>query len=157
MTSAVQISCKLADGTIVVVGGADVDEFEKNIVNLLGTEDGQRLIVKTCEALTAVSQSGVKLEESSWQRGSHNRAVNRVAEQAGGEVVSDAGASGIVKDRWGKKWNYDQTGNDCKHGPRVHMSGIAKSGRAYQAWACPVGGPQWQGDRSGKCDMVFDD
>lgn len=155
MTNAIQVSIKLTNGTIAVIGAADVPTFELEAKNLLGERDGEKLVGVVAQAFAAVIDDEVKLDN--WHAGVQARAVSTAVKHAGAEMVSDEGSQGIVEDRWGKKWDYSDTKHDCQHGPRVKMSAISRAGKPYTGYACQVGGPKWQGDRAAKCDMVFDD
>lgn len=72
VTNAIQISKKLPDGTIVVIGADSPTDFEANVTGLLGTASG--VYDEIASAFGGVT---------------HAQAIASVASQLGGQVISD--------------------------------------------------------------------
>jgi hypothetical protein len=52
VTQSLQVSSKLPDGRIFVVGGDDIDSFEQNLKSIVGPEKAQDLLTEMATSLT---------------------------------------------------------------------------------------------------------
>ena len=165
MTNPIQVS-ENVNGRIYVLAGNTFDEFKVNAANLLGIEAAKALVADFQSAFGAVTPAAAPAPErpAQWdnepwaqqQSGpSLAEAVQSVSQILGATPVQQE-ASRTVADKWGTQFTYGAPGAPaCPHGPRLLLNATGKSGKPYTAWACQVTGPEWRGDRTNKCEMVF--
>lgn len=157
MTQQVQVSFRKADGTIYVLGGATLQEFEANATALLGQHDAQQILGDM--AVTFLSTLEHPVDGPSVER--HAVAVVQAAvpqAQVVSQQVAPVGQVRTVSDKWGKTYEYGHVdAPTCSHGQMVKLFAVSKSNKPYKGWFCPVSGPEWTGDRGSKCDPHFID
>ena len=126
MTASLQISSKLPDGRIFVVGGDDIDSFEQNIKAIVGAEKAQDLLGEMAASLTGA--------------GTHSQAVQNL--QAGLGATVDHSAHPVNP-------NTAPTSRSCAHGTMTPRSGSGAKG-PWKGYFCPS--PKGTPDQ---CSPVF--
>lgn len=106
--NAIQVSVKLHDGTIFVVGGPDVPQFLANLEALTDPETSEAIVQNMAEKLTPVS-----LDQA---------AANVAVAFSGSPVSGPAGQVGAKA---------------CQHGAMTHRNGVSAKG-AWSGWFCPL-------------------
>lgn len=136
MTAEIQVSTRLDNGTIMVIGGGNPDEFRNNLTGIVGEFGRDEIIAEFLKLVpTGISPSDA----------AHNLA------QAG--LVSQPAAQNVAQQYQPPAPQYQQPaavqraaapappGQDtpsCQHGPRKYMSGTGKTGKYWQAYMCPA-------------------
>lgn len=115
MTASLQISSKLNDGRIFVVGGDDIDSFETNLKGIVGPEKAQDILSEMAASLTGA--------------GSAVQAVTNVINAFPGATV-DHTAHPVNQ-------NIAPAGKNCIHGPMTKREGSGAKG-PWKAYMCPT-------------------
>lgn len=126
MTASLQISSKLPDGRIFVVGGDDIDSFEQNLKGIVGADKAQDLLGEMAASLTGA--------------GTHAQAVQNL--QAGLGATVDHSAHPVNP-------NTAPTSRACSHGVMTPRSGSGAKG-PWKGYFCPS--PKGTPDQ---CSPVF--
>lgn len=134
MTSNVQVSAKLADGKIFVVGAETVLDFQNNLIELLGAEGAGDLMDEFKSAFTAVGPDMAQAVAN---------VTNGFGEPMPVPTTAPANVNGprTETDKFGNVYTYGAGGPECPHGPRVKKDGTSQAGKAYSAWVCPTQTP----------------
>jgi hypothetical protein len=114
MTQALQISSKLPDGRIFVVGGDSLDQFEQNLKGIVGAEKAQDILGEMSASLTGA--------------GTHTQAVANL--QAGLGATVDHTAHPVNP-------NTAPSGRSCIHGAMTGRSGNGAKG-PWKGYFCPT-------------------
>lgn len=128
MTQSLQISSKLPDGRIFVVGGDDIDSFETNLKAILGLEKAQDVLGEM-----AASLSGA---------GTASQAVQNIANAFPGATVDHT-----VHPTQGAQ--LAPSNRSCSHGVMTRRSGQGAKG-PWKGYMCPS--PKGTPDQ---CEPVF--
>lgn len=137
MTSNIQVSAKLADGRIFVIGGDSAEDFMGNASAILGTDAATELA-----DMFAVAMAG--------NGNAMEYAVNTVqsfspAPTQGAPSLAPSGPAGsptTETDKWGAVWTYGlSNAPSCPHGVRVQKKATSQAGKPYTAWVCPTHSP----------------
>lgn len=126
MTASLQISSKLPDGRIFVVGGDDIDSFEQNLKGIVGADKAQDLLGEMAASLTGA--------------GTHAQAVANL--QAGLGATVDHTAHPVNP-------NTAPSGRSCSHGVMTPRSGNGAKG-PWKGYFCPT--PKGTADQ---CSPIF--
>ena len=127
MTASLQISSKLPDGRIFVVGGDDIDSFEQNIKAIVGADKAQDLLSEMAASLTGA--------------GTHAQAVANLQAGLGATVDHTAHPTAGT--------NVAPTGRSCNHGVMTPRSGSGAKG-PWKGFFCPT--PKGTADQ---CSPIF--
>jgi hypothetical protein len=129
MTQALQISKRLDDGTILVIGGDTPEDFTRNATALVGGEGAADLVGLFFELIPASAGSNPNPGPHATPEPEPDSAIAQAlkvlqaAGLSGTAVTSDAPAA--------------SAGPSCKHGPREFKEGVGgKSGKPYKMWKC---------------------
>lgn len=145
MTGNIQISTKLNDGTILVVGGDNYADFTTNLFAMLPGEGDAQAVLDSFGNLTPTAAGGGYSEPAQQQ------AYQALAQ--GGMVPPPnvpAAPPGVpVAQNYPPQQQYQQAATampavpSCIHGPRTRREGVGKNGRPYVGWFCstPKGTP----------------
>lgn len=125
MTASLQISSKLPDGRIFVVGGDDIDAFENNLKAIVGPEKAQDVLSEMATSLTGAGNP-VQVITNAFP----NATVDHTAHPIQGAQLAPASRS-------------------CNHGEMTRRSGQGAKG-PWKAYMCPS--PKGTPDQ---CDPVF--
>ena len=106
-----QVSSKLNDGRIFVIGGSDYAEFKKNLVDVLGTEGAESLL-----GVFAASIEG----DQSVSMSAAISAASSIGTVVGSAPTEFGGSSSRV----------------CKHGEMTRRTGAGPKG-PWKAFMCP--------------------
>jgi hypothetical protein len=138
MTQALQISKRLDDGTILVIGGDTPEDFTRNATALVGGEGAADLVGLFFELIPTSAGSNPNPNPGP-QATAEPEPDSAVA--AALKVLQAAGLSGTAVT------NEPATPNgapSCKHGPRAFKSGQSKgkfntdgTPKEWKMWACP--------------------
>lgn len=136
MTSNVQVSAKLTDGRIFVIGGDTVLDFQNNLIELLGAEGAGDLMDTFKMALGGLA-SPMEMAVQNVQ------VFSQAAPQAApSPAVSSPDGPKTETDKWSQVWTYGKPeAPSCPHGQRVFKAATSKAGKAYTAWVCPTQSP----------------
>jgi hypothetical protein len=126
MTASLQISSKLPDGRIFVVGGDDIDSFEQNLKGIVGAEKAQDILGEMAASLTGA--------------GTISQAVQNL--QAGMGATVDHSAHPVNP-------NTAPSSRSCGHGTMTPRSGSGAKG-PWKGYFCPS--PKGTPDQ---CSPVF--
>lgn len=108
----IQVSSKLNDGRIFVIGGSDYADFKKNITDVLGTEGA--------ESLLGVFAASIEGDQS----------VSMSA------AISAASAIGTVVVAGPPAASSSSSSRVCKHGEMTRRTGAGPKG-PWKAFMCP--------------------
>lgn len=125
MTASLQISSKLPDGRIFVVGGDDIDAFENNLKAIVGPEKAQDVLSEMATSLTGAGNP-VQVITNAFP----GATVDHTAHPTQGAQLAPASRS-------------------CNHGEMTRRSGQGAKG-PWKAYMCPS--PKGTPDQ---CDPVF--
>ena len=126
MTQALQISSKLPDGRIFVVGGDSLDQFEQNLKGIVGADKAQDILGEMSASLTGA--------------GTHAQAVQNLQQGLGATV--DHTAHPVNP-------NTAPSGRSCSHGVMTPRSGSGAKG-PWKGYFCPT--PKGTADQ---CSPIF--
>lgn len=152
MTSNVQVSAKLADGKIFVVGAETVLDFQNNLIELLGAEGAGDLMDEFKTAFTAVGPDMAQAVAN---------VTNGFGEPMPVPTTAPANVNGprTETDKWGGVFTYGLPGApSCPHGERVQKQATSQAGKAYKAWVCPTHTPtafRQKVAKDANCSMEF--
>lgn len=125
MTQSLQISSKLPDGRIFVVGGDDIDSFENNLKAILGPEKANDVLGEMAASISGAGNP-VQVIANAFP----NATVDHTAHPTQGAQLAPASRS-------------------CNHGVMTRRSGQGAKG-PWKAFMCPS--PKGTPDQ---CDPVF--
>lgn len=128
MTQAIQISSKLPDGRIFVVGGDNIDAFEQNLMAIVGADNTANLMDEMSRSLTGVADTRAAV-------------ANVVAAFPGATVDHTAHPVGNA--------NTSPASRSCVHGVMTKREGSGAKG-PWKGFMCPT--PKGTADQ---CEPIF--
>jgi hypothetical protein len=136
MTQALQISKRLDDGTILVIGGDTPEDFTRNATALVGGEGAADLVGLFFELIPASAGSNPNPGPQATPEPEPDSAIAQAL-----KVLQAAGLSGTAVTNAEPA---AAAGPACKHGARVFKSGQSKgkfntdgTPKEWKMWACP--------------------
>lgn len=131
MTASLQISSKMSDGRIFVVGGEGIDAFEQNLKAIVGPEKAQDILGEMAKSLAGA--------------GDVVQAVNNIR-QGFPDATVDHTAHPVANPQGAQM---APTSRSCHHGVMTKRKGEGAKG-PWKAFMCPS--PKGTPDQ---CDPVF--
>lgn len=135
MTANLQVSAKLADGKIFVVGAETVLDLQNTLIELLGSDGATDLMNEFASALVPMGPGIVD-------------AIANVSATFGAPqpvpTTAPANVNGprTETDNWGAEFTYGlPNAPSCPHGQRVQKKATSKAGKPYVAFVCPTHTP----------------
>ena len=145
----IQISPKMADGTMINIRAMDAQELEEHMDLLIAIAD---------KIAAFPAHFGAVLNVGGMVGGTvltHDSSPASPAPAPQEPAVQQSGPNGeyTMLDRYANTWTYNKEGAPVTpRGPAVHKDFKSQAGKQFQRWEDPAKGPKWFADKNPKVD-----